>query len=108
MLTIVAYRQPVTRAFIDQLRGVDSGGTVAGLAEKGLIEEAGRMDVPGRPILYRTTEIFLRTFALSSLSELPALPSLEENEQMELDLDGRQPEAALEGQLQIESPPTRA
>ena len=108
VLTIVAYRQPVTRAFIDQLRGVDSGGTVAGLAEKGLIEEAGRMDVPGRPILYRTTEIFLRTFALSSLSELPALPSLEENEQMELDLDGRQPEAALEGQLQIESPPTRA
>ena len=81
----------MTRAFIDQLRGVDSGGTVAGLVEKGLIEEAGRMDVPGRPILYRTTETFLRTFAISSLAELPALPTLGENEQMELDLDGMQP-----------------
>lgn len=96
VLTIVAYRQPVTRAFIDQLRGVDSGGTVAGLVEKGLIEEAGRMDVPGRPILYRTTESFLRTFAISSLSELPALPALEENEQMEMDMP---PENASETQL---------
>ena len=92
----MAYRQPVTRAFIDQLRGVDSGGTVAGLVEKGLIEEAGRMDVPGRPILYRTTESFLRTFAISSLSELPALPALEENEQMEMDMP---PETASETQL---------
>ena len=96
VLTIVAYRQPVTRAFIDQLRGVDSGGTVAGLVEKGLIEEAGRMDVPGRPILYRTTEAFLRTFAISSLSELPALPALEENEQMEMDMT---PETASETQM---------
>ena len=88
VLTIIAYRQPVTRAFIDQLRGVDSGGTVAGLAEKGLIEEAGRMDVPGRPILYRTTEAFLRAFAIRSLDELPELPALEESEQMELDLEG--------------------
>jgi len=78
VLTIVAYRQPVTRPFIDQLRGVDSGGTVAGLVEKGLIEEAGRMDVPGRPVLYRTTDCFLRTFAIQSLSELPALPELAE------------------------------
>ena len=84
VLTIVAYRQPVTRAFIDQLRGVDSGGTVAGLLEKELIEEAGRLDVPGRPILLRTTEGFLRTFSLSSLDELPPLPELEENEQLEL------------------------
>ena len=60
VLTIVAYRQPVTRAFIDQLRGVDSGGTLAGLAEKQLIEEAGRLEVPGRPILYRTTGRFLQ------------------------------------------------
>lgn len=87
VLTIVAYRQPVTRAFIDQLRGVDSGGTVAGLLEKGLIEEAGRLDVPGRPMLFRTTEAFLRTFDLSGLEELPALPALEENEQMEIDVD---------------------
>lgn len=104
VLTIVAYRQPVTRAFIDQLRGVDSGGTVAGLAEKGLIEEAGRMDVPGRPILYRTTDIFLRTFSLTSLSELPALPSLEENEQLELELEENRPAPEMEGQIGLEQP----
>ena len=86
VLTIVAYRQPVTRAFIDQLRGVDSSGTVAGLAEKELIEEAGRLDVPGRPILYRTTEAFLRTFSLHTLCDLPSLPSLEENEQLQMDM----------------------
>ena len=86
VLTIVAYRQPVTRAFVEQLRGVDSGGTVNSLAEQGLIEEAGRLDVPGRPILYRTTEAFLRAFAISSLDELPALPALQtENEQLTLD-----------------------
>lgn len=80
VLAVVAYRQPVTRAFIDQLRGVDSGGTVAGLVEKGLIEEGGRMEVPGRPILYQTTEAFLRTFAIASLDELPELPALDEAE----------------------------
>ncbi len=83
VLTIVAYRQPVTRAFIDQLRGVDSGGTVAGLAEKGLIEEAGRLDVPGRPFLYRTTENFLRTFSIKSLDELPPIPELQEQGELE-------------------------
>lgn len=105
VLTIIAYRQPVTRAFIDQLRGVDSGGTVAGLAEKGLIEEAGRMDVPGRPILYRTTEAFLRAFAIRSLDELPELPALEESEQMELDLEGTngQPAAAPGAAQQTET-----
>ena len=88
VLTIVAYRQPVTRAFIDQLRGVDSGGTLAGLAEKQLIEEAGRLDVPGKPMLFRTTDQFLRSFSLASIEDLPALPALEENEQMELNMDG--------------------
>ena len=87
VLTIVAYRQPVTRAFIDQLRGVDSGGTLAGLAEKQLIEEAGRLEAPGRPILYRTTGRFLQAFALESLDDLPALPALTENEQLEFDTD---------------------
>lgn len=86
VLTIIAYRQPVTRAFIEQLRGVDSGATVSSLAEKGLIEEAGRLDVPGRPILYRTTDAFLRVFSISSIDELPALPALQtENEQLTLD-----------------------
>ncbi len=85
VLTIVAYRQPVTRAYIEQLRGVDSGGTVSGLVEKGLIEEAGRLDVPGRPILFRTTEAFLRTFSIQSLEQLPTLPELVEGEQMSFD-----------------------
>ena len=88
VLTIIAYRQPVTRAFIDQLRGVDSSNTVSSLAEKGLIEEAGRLDVPGKPMLFRTTDQFLRSFSLASIEDLPALPALEENEQMELNMDG--------------------
>ena len=67
VLTIIAYRQPVTRAFIDQLRGVDSSNTVSSLAEKGLIEEAGRLDVPGKPMLFRTTDQFLRSFSLASI-----------------------------------------
>ena len=92
VLTIVAYRQPATRAFIDQLRGVDSGGTLAGLAEKQLIEEAGRLEVTGRPILYRTTERFLQAFALESLDDLPALPALTENEQLEFDTDPAPPD----------------
>lgn len=92
VLTIIAYRQPVTRAFIDQLRGVDSGGTLAGLAEKQLIEEAGRLEVPGRPILYRTTGRFLQAFALESLDDLPALPALTENEQLEFDTDPAPPD----------------
>ena len=92
VLTIVAYRQPVTRAVIDQLRGVDSGGTLAGLAEKQLIEEAGRLEVPGRPILYRTTGRFLQAFALESLDDLPALPALTENEQLEFDTDPAPPD----------------
>ena len=92
VLTIVAYRQPVTRAFIDQLRGVDSGGTLAGLAEKQLIEEAGRLEVPGRPILYRTTGRCLQAFALESLDDLPALPALTENEQLEFDTDPAPPD----------------
>lgn len=90
VLTIVAYRQPVTRAFIDQLRGVDSSGTVAGLLDKELIEQAGTLDVPGRPALFRTTDAFLRTFSIQSLDELPALPALAENEQLQLDMEAAQ------------------
>lgn len=89
VLTIVAYRQPVTRAYIEQLRGVDSGGTVSSLTEKGLIEEAGRLDVPGRPILFRTTDAFLRTFSISSLSELPELPELTEGERLQMESGGQ-------------------
>lgn len=73
VLTIVAYYQPATKALVEQIRGVDSSYSVSALMSKKLIEEAGRLNVPGRPILYRTTPDFLRTFGLSSLEELPAI-----------------------------------
>ena len=75
-LAIVAYFQPVTRAYIDQVRGVDSSYTVSTLLERGLIEIAGRLDVPGRPSLLKTTDVFLRTMGISSLDELPKLPDM--------------------------------
>ena len=70
-LAIIAYNQPVSRAFIEQVRGVDSTSSVKTLLERNLIEEAGRLDIPGRPLSYRTTDVFLRSFSLNSLSELP-------------------------------------
>ena len=72
-LTIIAYYQPTTKAYIEQIRGVDSSYCVGALVNKKLIEECGRLNVPGRPIQYRTTPDFLRTFGLSSLSELPEI-----------------------------------
>ena len=75
VLAIIAYYQPVTRAYVDQVRGVDSSYTVGLLLERELIEECGRLAVPGRPILYRTTQNFLRSFGLSTLEELPELPN---------------------------------
>jgi segregation and condensation protein B len=75
VLAVIAYYQPATRAYVDQVRGVDSAYTVGLLLERELIEECGRLAVPGRPILYRTTQNFLRSFGLSSLDELPELPS---------------------------------
>ena len=71
VLAIVAYNQPVTRSFIDQVRGVDSSYAVNSLIDKALIASCGRLDAPGRPMLYATTEKFLRVFGLRSLSELP-------------------------------------
>lgn len=75
VLAIIAYYQPATRAYVDQIRGVDSSYTISLLLERDLIEESGRLAVPGRPILYRTTKNFLRSFGLSSLEELPELPN---------------------------------
>lgn len=75
VLSIIAYYQPATRAYVDQVRGVDSSYTVGLLQERELIEECGRLNVPGRPIQYRTTQTFLRSFGLSSLEELPELPN---------------------------------
>ncbi|MEG2000762.1 MAG: SMC-Scp complex subunit ScpB, partial [Evtepia sp.] len=73
VLSIVAYHQPTTRAYIDQLRGVDSAHTLALLLDKEFIEECGRLAVPGNPILYHTTDVFLRTFQLTSLEALPLI-----------------------------------
>ena len=73
VLAIIAYNQPVSRGFVEQVRGVDSSSTVAKLLEKGLIEEAGRLDLPGHPISFATTDVFLRTFGLESLAQLPPL-----------------------------------
>lgn len=78
VLAIVAYNQPVTRAFIEQVRGVDCGAVVQGLVQKSLIEEKGRLELPGRPLLYGTTADFLRSFGLNSLEGLPNLPQKEE------------------------------
>ncbi len=74
VLAIIAYNQPVTKSFIEQVRGVDCSGVVGTLCQRDLIEECGRLDLPGRPLLYCTTTNFLRCFCLSSLDELPELP----------------------------------
>ena len=88
VLAIVAYFQPVTRAYVEQIRGVDSSYTVGLLLERQLIEEAGRLAVPGRPMQFRTTHHFLRTFGLTSLDDLPELPSAtQEGTQLTLDLE---------------------
>lgn len=79
-LTVIAYNQPVSRAFIEQVRGVDSSSSVSGLLQKGLIEEAGRLDLPGHPVSFRTTDIFLRCFGLSSLADLPPVRGDQEGE----------------------------
>ena len=90
VLAIVAYFQPVTRAYIEQVRGIDSSYTVGILTDRGLIEPCGHLDVPGRPVIFRTTKNFLRTFGISSLEELPELPaqaSFEEDGQLKIQQD---------------------
>ena len=78
VLAVVAYNQPVTKAFVEQVRGVDCSGVIGSLVQKELLEERGRMELPGRPLLYGTTENFLRCFGLSSIEELPPPPREEE------------------------------
>ncbi|MDE5772699.1 MAG: SMC-Scp complex subunit ScpB [Ruminococcus sp.] len=84
-LTIIAYNQPVSKGFVGNVRGIDSSSVINNLVEKGLVEEAGRLDVPGKPIVYRTTAVFLRCFGLSSISDLPALTG-----QTEIDIDNNE------------------
>lgn len=97
VLAVIAYNQPVTRAFVEQVRGVDCSGVIASLTEKGLIEEKGRLELPGRPLLYGTTEVFLRCFGLSDLSELPDLPKADREaaEQLTFEEPVREPAAAV-------------
>ena len=92
-LTIIAYYQPATKAMIEQIRGVDSAYSITALLNKKLIEDAGRLNVPGRPIQYRTTPDFLRTFALESLEDLPEIekvslgePIVEDNNEQQLEI----------------------
>lgn len=78
VLAVVAYNQPVTKAFVEQVRGVDCSGVIGSLTAKGLVEEKGRLELPGRPLLYGTTEHFLRCFNIPSIEELPPLPESED------------------------------
>ena len=104
VLAVIAYYQPTTRAYVDQVRGVDSSYTVGLLLDRDLIEECGRLAVPGRPILYRTTPTFLRSFGLSSLEELPELPAASpEDGQLTLEMQARLKE--LEERQGGEEPP---
>lgn len=80
VLAIVAYNQPVTKAFIEQIRGVDCSGVLSTLCQKSLVEEKGRLDLPGRPLIYGTTPEFLRCFNISSLDELPPIPDSKEED----------------------------
>lgn len=98
VLSIIAYYQPTTRAYVDQVRGVDSAYTVGLLLDRKLIEECGRLQVPGRPRLYRTTKNFLRAFHLTSLEDLPDLPGMEAEGQLRLGDDG----ALLDGDVPAE------
>lgn len=84
VLAVIAYNQPVTKAFVEQVRGVDCSGVIGSLTTKGLVEEKGRLELPGRPLLYGTTENFLRCFQIESLDDLPPLPQLD-SEQSEND-----------------------
>ena len=103
-LAITAYKQPITRGQIEYIRGVNSDSAVNRLVERGLIEECGRLDAPGRPVLYRTTQGFLRCFGLTSPKDLPELDMSKlspEYEQLALDMEEN---TEIEGQQQIEMP----
>lgn len=86
VLTVIAYFQPTTRGYVEQVRGVDSSHSFRALLDRGLIEEAGKLSVPGRPTLFRTTPLFLKTFGLTTLEELPPLPTEGEEAQLSLKL----------------------
>lgn len=100
VLAIVAYHQPVTKAFLEQVRGVDSSSVLNGLFAKGLVEERGRLELPGRPLLYGTTQNFLRCMGLSSLEELPEVPDPKDTDEQANENDAA--DAADDKQLKLE------
>ena len=100
-LTVIAYYQPATKAYVETIRGVDSAYSVSALLTKKLIRECGRLNVPGRPILYETTPDFLRVFGLESLADLPDIEKVDipvKKEQVQRELDAAQPASPAEGQ----------
>ena len=106
-LAVIAYFQPTTKAYVEQIRGVDSSYTVGLLCDRGLIEECGRLAVPGRPILYRTTQSFLRSFGLKTLDELPELPDVNsEDGQITLDMQAAIQKLQQEQEAPAEEEPT--
>jgi len=98
VLAIVAYNQPVTRSFIEMVRGVDSSYIVASLADKGLIAESGTLDAPGRPTLFVTTDNFLRCFGLESLKDLPDTLPEQKDGQISLNIDSMKSDDSIESQ----------
>ncbi|MBE6862526.1 MAG: SMC-Scp complex subunit ScpB [Ruminococcus sp.] len=94
-LTVIAYNQPVSKGFVENVRGIDSSSVINNLVEKGLVEEAGRLDVPGKPIVYRTTAVFLRSFGLNSIADLPPIPGhSEQTSVFDLDTEDSEEETA--------------
>lgn len=90
VLAVIAYNQPVTRAFVEEVRGVDCSSLLRNLVDKDLIQEAGRLNIPGRPIIYSTTDTFLRSFSLDSIDQLPVLPEIiPEDEEKLVQIEGQ-------------------
>lgn len=97
VLAVIAYNQPVTKAFVEQVRGVDCSGVIGSLMQKGLLEERGRLELPGRPLLYGTTDTFLRCFQLSSINDLPPPP--QNDGEAETQPDDDEPEQQMLAEL---------
>ena len=103
VLAVIAYNQPVTKSFVEQVRGVDCSGVIATLCQKKLIEEKGRLDLPGRPLLYGTTSEFLRCFSVSALEELPELPNHDAEQSIEAVLEAAESVQPAENQNEAQT-----